>query len=143
MLFWVNAGLLVLPCIGWSYQKRTYLLDNFTCNMSIITKFARETFFREKFFANFFFETWFLYGLLVAHDLPMVCLLSPLYLQAATVKMRKNFCTCENFSILQKCRKNAQNAMKKCDFGAFLLNKKRVFHSTKITKMHYKFSFFI
>ena len=23
MLFWVNAGLLSLPCIGWSYQKRT------------------------------------------------------------------------------------------------------------------------
>ena len=23
ILFWVNAGLLVLPCIGWSYLKRT------------------------------------------------------------------------------------------------------------------------
>ena len=125
-----------------------YLLDNFTCSMSIITKFARESFFVKKFsrfffnFREFFFcETRFRCGLLVAHDLAMICLWSPLYLQAATVKMRKIFCTCKNFSISQKCRKNAQNAMKKCDFGAFLLNKKRVFHSTKITKMHYKFSF--
>ena len=142
MLFWVNAGLLVLPCIGWSYQKRTYLLDNFTCSVSIITKFAREIVFAWKSFREFFFETWFLCGLLVAHDLPMICLWSPVYLQAATVKMRKKSCTCKKFSIFQKFGKNARNAKKKCDFFAFFLNKERVFHSTKITKMHYKFSFF-
>ena len=51
------------------------------------------------------------------------------------MKMRKKFCTCKIFSILQKCRKNAQNAKKKCDFWAFFLNKKRVFHSAIITKM--------
>ena len=127
-----------------------YLLDNFTCSMSIITKFARESFFSWKNFREFFFnfrefffcETRFRCGLLVAHDLAMICLWSPLYLQAATVKMRKKFCTCKNFSILQKCRKNAQNAKKKCDFWAFFLNKKRVFHSAKLPKMHYNFSFF-
>ena len=39
--------------------------------------------------------------LLTAHDLPMIpmiCLWSPIYLPGATVKMRKKFCTCKNFS---------------------------------------------
>ena len=118
-----------------------YEYKNEICTRKFFSwKNFREFFFN---FREFFFcETRFRCGLLVAHDLPMICLLSPLYLQAATVKMRKNFCTCKNFSILQKCRKNAQNAKKKWDFWAFFLNKKRVFHSAKLPKMHYNFSFF-
>ena len=118
-----------------------YEYKNEICTRKFFSwKNFREFFFN---FREFFFcETRFRCGLLVAHDLAMICLWSPLYLQAATVKMRKNFCTCKNFSILQKCRKNAQNAKKKWDFWAFFLNKKRVFHSAKLPKMHYNFSFF-
>ena len=119
-----------------------YEYNNEICTRKFFSwKNFREFFFN---FREFFFcETRFRCGLLVAHDLPMICLWSPLYLQAATVKMRKNFCTCKNFSILQKCRKNAQNAKKKWDFWAFFLNKKRVFHSARLPKMHYNFSFFL
>ncbi len=119
-----------------------YEYNNEICTRKFFSwKNFREFFFN---FREFFFcETRFRCGLLVAHDLAMICLWSPLYLQAATVKMRKKFCTCKNFSILQKCRKNAQNAKKKCDFWAFFLNKKRVFHSAKLPKMHYNFSFFL
>ena len=77
--------------------------------------------------------------LLIAHDLPMIpmiCLWSPVYLQGATVKMRKKFCTCENFSVLQKFRKSAQNQWKMQFFNTFLLKKKRVFHWAKTPKMH-------
>ena len=99
-----------------------YEYKNEICTRKFFSwKNFREFFFN---FREFFFcETRFRCGLLVAHDLAMICLWSPLYLQAATVKMRKNFCTCKNFSILQKCRKNAQNAKKKCDFWAFFLIK--------------------
>ena len=41
--------------------------------------------------------------------------------------MRKNFCTCENFSFFQKSRKYAQNAMKTAIFSQFFINEKRVF----------------
>ena len=77
--------------------------------------------------------------LLTAHDLPMIpmiCLWSPVYLPGATVKMRKKFCTCENFSVLQKFRKSAQNQWKMQFFNTFLLKKKRVFHWAKTPKMH-------
>ena len=67
-----------------------------------------------------------------AHDLPMICPWSahdlPVYLQGAPFKMRQKFCTCEFFSILQKSRKIAGNAMKNRIFSPFFLKKKRIFH---------------
>ena len=79
--------------------------------------------------------------MLTAHDLPMIpmiCLWSPVYLPEATVKMRKKFCTCENFSVLQKFRKSAQNQWKMQFLNTFLLKTKRVFHWAKSSKMHSK-----
>ena len=76
--------------------------------------------------------------LLAAHDLPMIpmiCLWSPINLPGAPMKMRKKFCTCENFSVLQKFRKSAQNQWKMQFFNTFLLKKKRVFHWAKTPKM--------
>ena len=76
--------------------------------------------------------------MLTAHDLPMICLWSPVHLQVATVKMRKMFCTCEKFSVFQKLRKSAHNQWKMQFLNAFLLKKKRVFHWAKTSKMHSK-----
>ena len=143
MLFWVNAGLLVLPCIGWSYQKRTYLLDNFTCSMSIITKFARETAFREKFFANFFSKLDFCTVCLS----PMICPWSacgrPYIYRRPRWKCEKKFVLVKSFRFSKNSEKTHETQRKSAIFSHFFLNKERVFHSTKITKMHYKFLFFI
>ena len=70
--------------------------------------------------------------------LSMICQRSRVYLQVATVKMRKMFCTCEKFSVFQKLRKSAHNQWKMQFLNAFLLKKKRVFHWAKTSKMHSK-----
>ena len=81
-------------------------------------------FFSWKNFREFFFcETRFRCGLLVAHDLPMVCLSSPLYLQAATVKMRKKSCTCKNFRFSKNSEKTHETQRKSAIFSHFFLIK--------------------
>ena len=51
--------------------------------------------------------------------LSMICQRSRVYLQVATVKMRKFFCTCEIFSVFQKFRKKRPQAMKNAVFEYF------------------------
>jgi len=57
--------------------------------------------------------------------------------------MRKNFCTCENFSFFQKSRKYAQNAMKTGIFSQFFINEKRIFSLNECHENAFKIAVFL
>ena len=143
MLFWVNAGLLVLPCIGWSYQKRTYLLDNFTCSVSIITKFAREIVFREKVFANFFSKLDFCADFLS----PMICPWSacgrPYIYRRPRWKCEKKFVLVKFFRFSKNSEKTHETQRKSAIFSHFFLIKNVFFIQQRSQKCIINFHFFI
>ena len=90
-----------------------YLLDNFTCSMSIITKFARESFFREKIFANFFliFANFFFAKL----DFGAVCLSPMIWPWSACGRpyiYRRPRWKCGKFFVLVKIFRFCKNAEK-------------------------------
>ena len=100
-----------------------YLLDNFTCSMSILTKFARESFFRETFFANFFSK--FDFGAVCLS--PMICPWSacgrPYIYRRPRWKCGKNFVLVKFFRFCKNAEKTHKTQRKSAIFWHFFLIK--------------------
>ena len=101
-----------------------YLLDNFTCSMSIITKFAREIFFREKIFANFFFAKLDFGAVCLS---PMICPWSaccrPYIYRRPRWKCGKHFVLVKIFRFCKNAEKTHKTQRKSAIFWHFFLIK--------------------
>ena len=127
-----------------------YLLDNFTCSMSIKTKFARESFFREKIFANFFliFANFFFAKL----DFGAVCLSPmiwpwsacgrPYIYRRPRWKCGKNFVLVKIFRFCKNAEKTHKTQRKSEIFGHFFLIKNVFFIQQSSLKCIIIFHFF-
>ena len=118
-----------------------YLLDNFTCNMSIITKFARETFFREKCFAIFFSKLDFSTVCLS----PMICPWSacgrPYIYRRPRWKCEKKVVLVKNFRFSKNSEKTHETQRKSAIFSHFFLIKNVFFIQQRLQKCIINFHF--
>ena len=119
-----------------------YLLDNFTCSMSIITKFAREIFFREKIFANFFFAKLDFGAVCLS---PMICPWSacrrPYIYRRPRWKCGKIFVLVKIFRFCKNAEKTHKTQWKSAILGHFCLIKNVFFIQRRLQKCIINFHF--
>ena len=119
-----------------------YLLDNFTCSMSIITKFAREIFFREKIFANLFFAKLDFGAVCLS---PMICPWSacrrPYIYRRPRWKCGKIFVLVKIFRFCKNAEKTHKTQWKSAILGHFCLIKNVFFIQRRLQKCIINFHF--